>query len=107
MSETSLNLADFIENLRAELEESMTRGEGSELRFLAETIELELQVAARRAVDGSGKISFKVFGSGAELGGGAERADTVTQKLKLSLTLTDRNGKTGRLINAPKQAGAL
>ena len=65
-----IELSSFIENLRSEISKSMKAGEGSDLRFKAEKIELEMRVGVTRKNDKSGKLSFKIFGIGAEGGGG-------------------------------------
>jgi hypothetical protein len=91
MSET-IKLADFLEDLRAELTEALRRGGDAELRFATRSIDLELQIAADAKKDGSGKISFKLFGIGAEGGGGGGSVSSSTQILKMSLDLVDRDG---------------
>ena len=90
---TEIGLAKYIEDLRAELVLAMTQGAEADIRFLAKSIDLELQVAAQMTTEGGGKVSFTIFGIGAE--GGADRStgSTSTQTLKLSLDLVDRHGK--------------
>ena len=94
-----IELADYIEGLRKELLTAMKRGAGSQLRFAIGEATIELAVAAKR--EANAKLSFKVFGIGAEGGGGGET--TNTQKLTLSLTPVGRDGE--RLLVAD-EAGA-
>lgn len=89
----AIELSDFISQLRGELSEAMKVGKDAELRFVAKAIDLELKVAAETKKDGSGKLSFRVFGIGAEGGGGLAHAATTTQTIKLSLALVDRAGR--------------
>ncbi|HEU0099809.1 MAG TPA: trypco2 family protein [Allosphingosinicella sp.] len=89
----SMDLSNFIAELRRELVEAMAAGAGAELRFQPKDIEIEVQIAAEKKDDGSGKISFKVFGIGAEGGGGVERSSAAIQKVKLTLGLVGRDGK--------------
>lgn len=86
-------LAQFIEQLRSELQEAMTKGKGADIRFLAKSVELELEVAAEHKVGAKGELNFKVFGIGFGLGGSGERGSTQTQKLKLTLEPVGKDGK--------------
>lgn len=85
----SVGIADAIDTLREELAEAISRGDGEELRFKVNGIELELTVACE--INGNGKASFKVFGIGAEVGGGAK--GTNTHKIKLTLETSDKEGR--------------
>ncbi|MQP68601.1 hypothetical protein GE253_25135 [Niveispirillum sp. SYP-B3756] len=85
----SVGIADAIDTLRKELAEAINRGDGEELRFKVNGIELELTVACE--ISGNGKASFKVFGIGGEVGGSAK--GTNTHKIKLMLEPTDKEGK--------------
>ncbi|HEY0012136.1 MAG TPA: trypco2 family protein [Allosphingosinicella sp.] len=90
----AIELSDFIGQLRRELTEAVTAGKDAELRFVANSVELELQVAAETKKDGSGKLSFKVFGIGAEGGGGLTIAGTQTHKITLTMALVDKEGNS-------------
>ena len=87
-------LAQFIEQLRSELQAAMKKGKDADIRFLAKSVELELEVAAEQKVGAEGELSFKVFGIGVGLGGSGERGSTQTQKLKLILEPVGKDGKT-------------
>ncbi|MFD9441242.1 trypco2 family protein [Streptomyces sp. NPDC060006] len=77
----AVELADLIAKLRSELTRAMLGGEGKDLRFRAETVELELTVAVEKVVDPSVKMRFWVLEGGA----GARRGNTATQTLRLTL----------------------
>jgi hypothetical protein len=96
----AFELSDFIAQLRAELSTAILEGANSKLRFVAKAVELELEIGAETRNDGSGKISFKVFGIGAEGGGGLARGSTVTHKLKLTLEPIDAVTSKNPLISA-------
>ena len=78
-------LADAVANLRAELLDAIEKGDESRLRFDIKGIELELNVVVTREGQGGGKVSFKLFGLGAEANLGGKISDAMTQKLKLTL----------------------
>ena len=96
----ALELSNFIAQLREELGKAIAEGATSELRFVAKAVELELEIGAETKKDGSGKISFKVFGIGGEGGGGLARGSTVTHKLKLTLEPIDAATGESPLIKA-------
>lgn len=87
-------LSKFISELRAELATAITDGKDEELRFVASNIELELQIGAETKTDGTGTLSFKVFGVGAEGTGGVAHASNSGQRITLSLSLVDKTGKS-------------
>ena len=77
----TVELADVIWQLRHELSRAMWAGENADLRFEAEQVQLELTVGVERQRNANGKVRFLVF----EVGGGAGRATTTTQRLTLTL----------------------
>ena len=81
-----LPLSDVIRSLRVEIQEAVKAGTGELFRFSLGPIELEFQVVAAREAGAGGKISFHVFGAGAEIGGNAKGSDQRTQRIKLVLT---------------------
>ncbi len=101
-----LELAEFIEKLRGELETAIVQGDDSEVRFVADKIDLELKIAAERSADAKGGVSFKVFGVGAEAGGGGKASNAVTQTIRMSLSMVGRDGER-RLISGKKTKDAL
>ncbi|MEI9928632.1 MAG: trypco2 family protein [Sphingomonas sp.] len=80
-------------NSRTELATAIAAGKDEELRFVASNIELQLEIGAETKADGSGKLSFKVFGIGAEGGGGVAHGSNSGQRITLSLSLVDKAGK--------------
>lgn len=90
---SAIELSEYIAELRSELAKAIAAGKSEELRFVADNIELELEIGAETKLEGTGKLSFKVFGIGAEGGGGGSRGATTGQRLKLSLKLVDKTGK--------------
>ena len=95
MESNTIGLADAIENLRQELTEATKRSEGQSLRFSIDDIELELAVEVVREGGGEGKVSFKVFGSGVELGGKGGRSDSSAHRIKMKLKPSPEGYKVG------------
>jgi len=91
-----LELSQVLADLRDELVEAQKLGEGSNLRFQIDDIEVELQVVA--TAEGKAKAGFKVltFGSAeAE----AKGSSATTQKLHLKLKIVGKDGKSPVLIS--------
>lgn len=89
----SIDLSDFLAALRRELSEAIRDGRGAGLHFIANAIDVELEVVAEAKQDGSGKVSFKVFGTGFDAGGAVSSGSRATQRLKISLGLVDADGR--------------
>ncbi|MEU6882742.1 trypco2 family protein [Streptomyces sp. NPDC046712] len=79
--ENAVELADIIAQLRQDLSRAMAEGEGADLRFQAEQIELELTVGVERSREPGVRVKFWVFDAGAS----ARQATTATQRLTLTL----------------------
>jgi len=73
----SVKLSDMITSLRSELESAVQEGEGKEIRFRLEDVEIETQVTFE--CSGDGKLNFWVL----EAGGQAKRGTVQTLRLKL------------------------
>ena len=97
-----IGLADAIDNLRQELELAEKRAEGNDLRFRVDEIEVELGVEIDRQISAGGKISFKVFGTGAELVGGGDLGRSAAHRIKLVLKPT-RKGEPFEVLDPSKQ----
>ena len=82
-----LELALMIKGLRAQLAEAQKDGEGEDIRFTIEDVELELQVTAEKQ-KGAG-VSAKFYVLTSKVDGSTK--DTVTQKLKLKLKVSKHN----------------
>jgi hypothetical protein len=81
-------LAKMLGQLRDELLEAQAQGEGKDLRFLINDIEIELQVATTQEGTGGAGIKFWVVNADAKL----RDAEVTTQKVKLKLAAVDREG---------------
>jgi hypothetical protein len=81
-------LAKMLGQLRSELLEAQQEGEGKDLRFLVDDIEIELQIATTQEGTGGVGIKFWVINADAKLKG----AEVKTQKVKLKLTAVDSEG---------------
>ena len=89
----SFGVADAIENLRQEMTESIERGKDQKLHFNVDQVELELAVEVERAAGGEGKVSFKVFGTGIDLGGSDSLSQASAHRIKITLKPSaDGNG---------------
>lgn len=83
-------LAEVIQELRQSLAVASDEGEGQDIRFDVNTVEVELQVLVEKSVGGKGgsKLDFWVLGGvDAELSGAYKKA--ATHKIKLNLTPKD------------------
>lgn len=76
-----LELANMIKGLRAQLSEAQREGDGEDIRFTVEDVELELQIIAEKQAKGGVSAKFYVLTSKID----GSKKDTVTQKLKLKL----------------------
>jgi hypothetical protein len=77
----AVELSELISQLRAELTEAMRSGEGSDLRFEAGPVELELTVVVDKEAKPGAKVRFWVI----ELGADVKAASSTTQHIKLTL----------------------
>jgi Trypsin-co-occurring domain 2 len=77
----AIELAELIGQLRSELTEAMTAGDGEDLRFFLGPVELELTVAVDREAKPGAKVRFWVV----ELGAETKLGSSSTQKIKLTL----------------------
>jgi Trypsin-co-occurring domain 2 len=75
-----IELAEVIGELRRELQEAISAGEGEQLRFELGPVELEATVAVEKG-GGGAKVRFWVI----EVGGDAKVGEVSTQRVKLSL----------------------
>jgi hypothetical protein len=77
----AIELAELIGQLRSELTEAMTAGDGEDLRFSLGPVELELTVAVDKEAKPGAKVRFWVV----ELGAETKLGSSSTQKIKLTL----------------------
>lgn len=62
--EGAVELADMIWQLRSELSRAMWGGEGKDLRFKAESVELELTIGVEKASEPGARLKFWIFDAG-------------------------------------------
>lgn len=90
--EVGIELSSMISQLRLELAAAMGEGDGKALRFVPESVELELKLSVKRAGKGNVGIKFWVVDAGAEAS--TERTREHTIKLKL----LPRNASGGEML---------
>ena len=89
-SDVPIQLADAIKQLREELREAVVEGQDQELRFIVQTIDLELAVSFDvEAKAGGGFKLLSFLDIAAE---GKSKYDSQ-HKVKLSLVATDKDGR--------------
>ena len=84
-----IELSKMLGQLRKELLDTRWEGRDSDLKFLIEDIEIELQIAATEEVVGGGGVKFWVFNAEAKI----DASEVKTQKLKLKLKPVGPDGK--------------
>jgi len=80
-----LELAAMIKALRSQLVEAQREGEGEDIRFTIEDVELELEIAAEQQLEAGIAAKFYVLTSSLK----GNRKDAVTQKMRLKLKAHD------------------
>jgi hypothetical protein len=90
-------LAKMLAELRTELLAAQQEGEGKDLRFLVDDIEIELQIATTQEDTGGVGIKFWVINADARL----KYAEVSTQKVKLTLK-TDKDWRISRDRGRPE-----
>jgi hypothetical protein len=83
-----IELANYIEALRSELEAAISQGENKTVRFGLEKIDLDIEVSVDTSgqAKATGKFKFWVVNAGVEAS--AKLGMKTTQKLKLTLVPT-------------------
>lgn len=92
---TRIQLSDAIENLRSELEKAGKAGEGKQVQFDIESIELELHIIADETSSGGGKINWCVFTGSLD----AKSRKENLHKMKLVLKAVDAHGQPFRVAS--------
>ena len=82
-------LSEMLAELRKELLEAKWEGQSSDLKFLIEDIEIELQIVTTKGGKGGGGVKFWVYNAEAEV----NASQAQTQKLKLKLKPVGRDEK--------------
>ncbi|MGW7529992.1 trypco2 family protein [Streptomyces sp. NPDC054783] len=81
MSGQSVELSDVIKQLRQELKEAVSAGDGQDLRFELGPVELELTVAIEKAASTGAKVRFWVVDANMD----GKVAAISTQRIHLTL----------------------
>jgi hypothetical protein len=87
-SESGIPLAKAIQDLRGELLQAVAEGQGKDLRFKLDPVELELSVGMTYKGGANAGVKFWVL----EIGAKGEMERTGSHKLKLKLTPVDKSG---------------
>ena len=87
-------LSKYLIELRAELDKAQREGDGKNLRFRLEAIDLELQVTASDTLEAGGGFKFWVVNGDAK----TKIAQESLQKLHLKLNPISIDPKTGKEI---------
>ncbi|MEU6379686.1 trypco2 family protein [Streptomyces sp. NPDC046909] len=91
----AIGLSEAIATLREELSSALEAGSGSRLRFRANTVQLDVDVALTREGGGFGGVRFWVVSAEAR----GSVSHSVTHRLSLNLELVDMSTEeTGVLI---------
>lgn len=96
LDQDGVSLSTAIELLRAELIEALVAGDGQRIRFVPESIELELELAVKATRKADGKVSLWQVVS---FGGAKELEGTAKHRLKLVVKPQDMTvSATGRTL---------
>jgi hypothetical protein len=92
-----IELANYIDALREEVERCIQMSDGKDLRFGTDKIDLEVEVGVETEVGGKGEAKFRFLVFDASLGGSGKGTVSNTQTIKMSLTPVYK-GKTGPVM---------
>lgn len=94
-----LELAEVMKALREEIKLAEWAGQGHDLKFNLNNVEVEFQTVVEKegGLEGGGKIKFWVLDIDAKASGKYKKS--ATQKIKLSLTPKRNDPKTGESTN--------
>ncbi|MCW3474183.1 trypco2 family protein [Limobrevibacterium gyesilva] len=85
MANKPILLGEAIEALRTEIEAAVAAAAGKDIQFELGPIEMEFQTVATREGGVNAKVSFRILGVGAELGGDGKLTSAHTQRVKFLL----------------------
>ncbi len=98
--EARVGIAEAIRHLRAELEAAQAEGQGRQLRFAMEKIELQLSIDFTKGAEAGG--GFKLF-SFVDLSGKAKAEQKSGHTLKMTMSIRGDSTISGAAL-APAQA---
>lgn len=94
-----IGVADFIQQLRSDLEAAMLEGRNKKLRFDVEELDVELQVTAtvdaEASAKGGGGLKLCIFSGDASAEAKASFATSQIQTVRLKLKAMEEDGKGG------------
>jgi hypothetical protein len=86
----NVTVADAIKQLRTQLEEAQREGANKDLRFLANSVEVELAIVFKSESEGGGDVKAWFL----DVSGKARAANETTHRVKLVLEPVGRDGKS-------------
>jgi hypothetical protein len=89
----NIELADYIDSLRQELDRAIKGGQDKDLRFLLEKIDLEVEVVVDKSASGKAGGNFSFWVVDASASGEAKVGQKTTKKIKLTLSPAYNGGK--------------
>lgn len=90
-----IGLADAIAGLRAELSRARQEGEGKDIRFAVDKIEVEIAVDFGWTREANGGLKLFSF---VDVGGKAGDSGTTSHKIKLMLQVDQTGSPTGPML---------
>lgn len=84
----NVTVAEAIKQLRVQLEDAQQEGIGKALRFLAKSVELELNIVFKNEKEAGGGIKAWFL----DVSGKTKQSNETTHKIKLVLSLVGRDG---------------
>ena len=95
---SKLQLAQVIKQLRSELTTAAKDGDGEDIRFTVEDIELELDITVENQKEGNVGAKFYVLTSSYK----GSKKDIITQKIKLKLKPSGKDGEKVKVSDSEK-----
>ena len=83
-------LSDCLVELRTDLESIIASGQGSQVKFLIEDVEVDFQLVASSEAGGGGGVKWWVISAEAK----CSVAEVLTQKLSVRLKVVGQDGKS-------------
>jgi NTP-dependent ternary system trypsin peptidase co-occuring protein len=97
-----IGLADAVRGVRAELRAAMAEGEGEQVRFDVDEVEMEFAVEVRRDERAEGGIRVWV----ASVGVSGGESSATTHRLRVTLSATDMaTGGSPRIADRRQEGG--
>ena len=91
--ENAFGLAECLTQLREELSAVAADGEGSDLKFAIQEVDLEFTLVASNKDTGDAGVKWYILSAGV----GTEVGEVATQKLSMKLHVTDPSGERSQV----------